>query len=231
MQHVWLDLFSFGWKSFLICVDHWSDYRLFHVLRSLSSESIIKGLTSWFNTLGWLSSIHSDGGPQFCGDFPKLCQKYHICHELSSPYNLKSNSLAEAGVKSVKNILSKSHASDADPDVMLYEWRNMPRSDGYSPAQLLFGRRQRTCLPLLPSFSALSISSEYLPLDMSEIPTSHARTLSTITEAEVTERIKKAKKANSVVPGNIPPVLYSHFPAELTVPITIIFNKITTDLD
>ena len=33
---------------------------------------------------------------------------------------------------------------------MLYEWRNIPRSDGYSPAQLLFGRAQRTSLPTLP---------------------------------------------------------------------------------
>ena len=34
---------------------------------------------------------------------------------------------------------------------MLYEWRNVPRSDGYSPAQLMFGRAQRTSLPSLPS--------------------------------------------------------------------------------
>ena len=33
---------------------------------------------------------------------------------------------------------------------MLYEWRNVLRSDGYSPAQLLFDRSQRTSLPLLP---------------------------------------------------------------------------------
>ena len=33
---------------------------------------------------------------------------------------------------------------------MLYEWRNVPRSDGYSPAQLLFGRAQRTSLPTIP---------------------------------------------------------------------------------
>ena len=31
----------------------------------------------------------------------------------------------------------------------MYEWRNVPRSDGYSPAQLLFGRAQRTSLPTI----------------------------------------------------------------------------------
>ena len=74
----------------------------------------------------------------------------HIRHELSAPYNPRSNGLAEAGVKSVKNILRKSGSSSADADRMLYEWRNVPRSDGYSPAQLLFGRAQRTSLPTIP---------------------------------------------------------------------------------
>ena len=32
----------------------------------------------------------------------------------------------------------------------LLEWRNTPRADGFSPAQLFFGRRQRTLLPTLP---------------------------------------------------------------------------------
>ena len=62
-QHVGLDLFSFGGKSFLICVDHWSSYHLYHALRFLSLDSIITVLTTWFNTLGWPSSIQSDGGP------------------------------------------------------------------------------------------------------------------------------------------------------------------------
>ena len=69
---------------------------------------------------------------------------------MSAPYNPRSNGLAEASVKSVKNILRKSGSSSADADRMLYEWRNVPRSDGYSPAQLLFGRAQRTSLPTIP---------------------------------------------------------------------------------
>ena len=63
MQHVGLDLFSFGGKSFLICVDHWSKYPLYHALRSLSSDAINSILVTWFNTLGWPSSIRSDGAP------------------------------------------------------------------------------------------------------------------------------------------------------------------------
>ena len=33
---------------------------------------------------------------------------------------------------------------------ILYEWRNIPRTNGYSPAQLFFGRQQYTAVPALP---------------------------------------------------------------------------------
>ena len=69
------------------------------VLRSLSSDAVIKVLTSWFNLFGWPSSIRSDGGPQFRGEFSRFCEFHLITHEISAPYNPKSNGLAEAGVK------------------------------------------------------------------------------------------------------------------------------------
>ena len=142
--------FSFGGKDYLICVDHWSGYPFYQLLRSLTLDFILKILTSWFNLFGWPSSIRSDGGPQFHGDFSRFCEKHSIRHELSAPYDPKSNGLAEPGVKSVKNILRKSLSSGSDTDFMLYEWCNVPRSDDYSPTQLMFGRAQRTSLPTLP---------------------------------------------------------------------------------
>ena len=101
MQHIGLDLFSFGNKEFLICVDHWSGYPFYSHLRSLSTSSVISTLTTWFNLFGWPTSIRSDGGPQFRGEFSRFCETHQIRHELSAPYNPKSNGLAEAGVKSV----------------------------------------------------------------------------------------------------------------------------------
>ena len=150
MQHAGLDLFSYGGKQYLICVDHWSGYPMYHLLLSLTSTSIIKTLSTWFNLFGWPSSIRSDGGPQFCGEFSCFCVSHDIKHEVSAPYNPKSNGLAEAGVKSVKNILRKCAVTGSSADSVLYEWRNVPRADGYSPAQLMFGRAQRTSLPSLP---------------------------------------------------------------------------------
>ena len=82
---------------------------------------------------------------------PKRCQTNNITHELSSPYNPKSNGLAEAGVKNIKLLLAKCSATKGNPQRALYNWRNIPRKDGYSPAQLLMGRKQFTQLPAAPA--------------------------------------------------------------------------------
>ena len=88
MQHVGLDLFSFGGKDYLICVDHWSGYPLYKLLRSLTLDAVLKVLSTWFSLLGWPSSIRSDGGSQlFCGDFIQFYEKHGIPHELSAPNN------------------------------------------------------------------------------------------------------------------------------------------------
>jgi len=104
-------------------------------------------LVNWFNVLGWPAIIRSDGGPQFNNVFSKWCQDNNIKHELSAPYNPRGNGLAEAAVKNIKFLLKKCAYSGEDPDRAIYEWRNVPRLDGFSPAQLFFGRRQFTKVP------------------------------------------------------------------------------------
>ena len=196
MQHVRLDLFSYGGKQHLICVDHWSGYPLYSLLRSLNTDTIIAILTNWFNILGWPSSIRSDGGPQFRGPFSSFCNKNNISHELAAPYNPKSNGLAEAGVKSLKSILRKSLHSNADPHFMLYEWRNVPRADGYSPAQFLFGRRQRTNLPILPlqnhpiNFNEAASSKDAMHASSTDYHDLHKKSLPSLFPGQTVTRSK-----------------------------------------
>ena len=47
-----------------------------------------------------------------------------------------------------------------DMQRVLYEWRNVPKSHGFSPAQLLFGRSQNMLIPQPPA--------AFLPIDFSE---------------------------------------------------------------
>ena len=97
--------------------------------------------------MGWPQSIRSDGGPQFRGEFGSFCEDNGIRHELSAPYNPRSNWLAESGVKIVKSILIKCLGEGRGVQRALYEWRNAPCQHGFSPAQLMFGRSQNTLLP------------------------------------------------------------------------------------
>ena len=147
MSHVGVDLFDFGGHQHLVCVDQWSGYPMYQKLTFTTTSAIIKVLTGWFNTLGWSNVIRSDGGPQFRSEFGKFCEGNSIVHELSSPYYPRSNRLAESGVKIVKTLLQKCLHERGDMQQVLYEWRNMPKTHGFSPAQLLFGRSQNMLLP------------------------------------------------------------------------------------
>ncbi|UYV73517.1 hypothetical protein LAZ67_10003914 [Cordylochernes scorpioides] len=57
-----------------------------------------------------------------------------------------SNGMAEAGVKIAKLILKKNQ----DPSLGLLAFRSTPLENGYSPAELLMGRKLRTTLPIAP---------------------------------------------------------------------------------
>ena len=54
-------------------------------------------------------------------------------------------------MKIVKSLLSKCIETRQPVDRALYEWRNLCKVDGFSPAQLFFGRKQLTSLPAAPA--------------------------------------------------------------------------------
>ena len=86
-------------------------------------------------------------------------------------------------------------------------------------------------------FSAISM--EYEPINVNNFsPKLKAKFNSpdmtcvpVLTEHEVFLKIKKAKKPNSSVPGDLPPKLVKEFSCELATPITIIFNSILRSLE
>ena len=69
MCHVGVELFDFGGKKHVVCVDQWSGYPLYAALRSQSSATVMQKLREWFNLLGWPKSLRVDGGPQFRSEF------------------------------------------------------------------------------------------------------------------------------------------------------------------
>ena len=94
-------------------------------------------------------NITSDGGPQFTSAaFRDFCASWGINHVMSSPHHHQSNGAAEAAVKAVKAIIAKTTSggrldTDAFRDAVV-EFRNTPRANELSPAQLVYGRPMRS---------------------------------------------------------------------------------------
>ena len=87
-----------------------------------------------FQLLGWPKTIRSDGGPRYRKEFDEFCEENDIEHELSSPYNPQSNGLA---VINAKQLLTKCKEDESSFQAALADWRNIPRADKSSPAQLM----------------------------------------------------------------------------------------------
>ena len=77
-------------------VYRYSGYAWTDKLKDTSTATVTAKPNSWFVGYGFPEHIRTDGGPQFRRDFKAYCNKQYIYHELSSPYNPESNSLAEA---------------------------------------------------------------------------------------------------------------------------------------
>ena len=65
----------------------------------------------------------------------------------SSPIYLQSNGEAERSVQTTKNLLK----NEGDPEKALLSYSSIPFANGYSPAELLFGRTLRSKLPVAES--------------------------------------------------------------------------------
>ena len=97
--------------------------------------------------------FRSDGGPQFTSNqFKEFLTRWGVSHKISSPYYAQSNGHAEASVKAMKNLIMKTtsngNITTEEFQNGLLEWRNTPRSDGLSPAEIVFGHPMRTRIPI-----------------------------------------------------------------------------------
>lgn len=71
-----------------------------------------------------------------------------------------------------------------------------------------------------------NISNEYTPLCATDLPVTYPRCLPKITELDVMNRIAKAKKKPSNLPGDLPPTVVAEHAFLLAKPLARIFNNI-----
>ena len=153
-EHIHGDLGEQNGQHFLVLVDQYSGWP--HVVRfpncNTTAKKIVDALREFFISVGAPTKFWSDNGPQFRADeCVQFLRKWGISFGTSSPHYPQSNGIAEAGIKQMKKLIAGSWSSgtfDADKfgkGLLLY--RNAPHSGGRSPAQAVFGKPIRDCLP------------------------------------------------------------------------------------
>ncbi|XP_064469533.1 uncharacterized protein K02A2.6-like [Ornithodoros turicata] len=145
-----MDLFFIKGRWWLAVTDYYSRFPEIAPLRSTSSETVIEHCKSIFARHGIPDEVISDDGPQFSdaqsSAFKNFAATYKFRHTTSSPRYPQSNGLAEAAVKIFKNSLKETD----DPYESLLAYRTSPLANGYSPSELLMGRKLRTTIPISP---------------------------------------------------------------------------------
>ncbi|UYV82707.1 K02A2.6-like [Cordylochernes scorpioides] len=147
-QKIGMDLFKFENKWYLVVIDYYSRFPEMIQLDRLTASVVVRSFKSIFARHGIPETVVSDNGTQFgaAREFANFARQYGFTHVTSSPRFPQSNGMAEAGVKIAKLILKKNQ----DPSLGLLEYRSTPLENGYSPAELLMGRKLRTTLPIAP---------------------------------------------------------------------------------
>ena len=147
------DLFCFQRIDFLVVVDYFSKYLIVRKIPNSTSSAVIKELGMIFSEFGKPQIFRSDNGPCYASlEFEFFMQNWLIEHRTSSPHYPQSNGLAESMVKVSKNLIEKAVRQDLPWNRLLLDYRCTPISSEIpSPAEILFGRKLRSSISILPS--------------------------------------------------------------------------------
>ena len=109
-----------------------------------TASDVINHLKSIFARHGIPELVVSDNGPQFkAAEIGTFAEDYNFTHVTSSPKYPQANGEVERTIKTVKSMLKK----EKDPYKALVAYRATPLASGYSPIELLMGRKIRSALP------------------------------------------------------------------------------------
>ena len=155
-EHLATDLFEYGGCHFLVVTDLKSGWPTTYKLGfTITASVVISALRQTFVDTAVPTILYSDGGPQFTARaMDRFLQDWGVQHEMSSPHYPQSNGFAEAAVKAMKTLVRQCWETNlrtvnADKWAKgLLQWRNTPRADGLSPAQVVYGHPVRDTLPV-----------------------------------------------------------------------------------
>ena len=154
-EDVSANLFKVGSLHFLVYADRLSGWPVVHQWRhDPSAREVTQAVIDNFFDLGVPVRMRSDNGPQFdAPSFQSKLRQWGVVWGNSTPHYPQSNGHAEAAVAAMKDLVTKISlplrgdlTSDDFASVML-EFRNTPRENGLSPAEMVFDHPLRSIVP------------------------------------------------------------------------------------
>ncbi|CAB4018642.1 Transposon Tf2-9 poly, partial [Paramuricea clavata] len=139
-------------KYIVTYIDYYSSYPEAVVVTDISSQNIIRVLSSIFYRFGYPEEIVSDNGKQFVSSkFQIFLKSCSIKHVRCSPYYPRSNGKIERFhrylKKNLKSVVAKGKSWEDSMSQILMAYRFTPHSgSGESPVKLMFGREIRAKL-------------------------------------------------------------------------------------
>ena len=162
------DFFNLSGRWYLVYADRYTGWV--SIIKTPPGETgsiaLKKHLRDMFCAYGVPNELAADGGPPFPSyDVQSFLKAWGVRYRQSSAYYAQSNGRAELAVKVSKRILldNVGPAGDINNDKVtraLLQHRNTPLQEiGLSPAQILYGRALRDCIPTSPE--AIKIRPEW----------------------------------------------------------------------
>uniref|UniRef100_A0A0A9W2U6 RNA-directed DNA polymerase n=1 Tax=Lygus hesperus TaxID=30085 RepID=A0A0A9W2U6_LYGHE len=139
------DLMQLNRDVFLVVQDYFSRFLEVQKLNTTTSAAVISVLQRLFSQQGVPHVVRSDNGPQFDSEeFQAFARSWGFQTVTSSPHYPQSNGQAESAVHTAKKILAKCE----NLRIGLLSYNSSPLKNGFSPSELLMGRRLRTMVPI-----------------------------------------------------------------------------------
>jgi hypothetical protein len=152
-EDVSADLFQVGSLHVLVYADRLSGWPIVHQWRhDPSAREVTQAVIENFVDLGVPVRLRSDNGPQFeAHSFQTKLSQWGVAWGSSTPHYPQSNGHAEAAVAAMKDLVTKisSHGDITSDEFArgMLEFRNTPRENGKSPAEMVFGHPLRSIIP------------------------------------------------------------------------------------
>ncbi|XP_054281249.1 uncharacterized protein K02A2.6-like [Macrosteles quadrilineatus] len=147
-QNVSVDLFKHEDKWYMVIVDHYSRYFEVEEMHRMRASDVIRVCKTTFSRFGIPQRVYSDSGTQFhhidSSEYKLFAKEWGFSTFRSSPHHHQGNGAAEAAVKVAKGLMKKNKDKF---ELALLSYRTSPLETGFSPSELMFGRKLRDNLP------------------------------------------------------------------------------------